>query len=233
MGVVRIGCGNLYVANQQPRYAIDVALSHKVDSWGWSEMGTNINNARLVGRRHQMHTLTAFGFGDRRDANDCVMHVSKDRALRHFSMTQVCDDANPTKLAHDRTFSMVAYELAGMDNVLAHIAIHPNWVKGFNNPNAQIVKEYVESVMGLEAMLRFAKAMGWHRVVTGDFNLPKRADKPFRTTYDVFRQQQLNTKTVNIDGMAWDKTLGLNVWKVIDKQRTGSDHPWIVAEFSY
>jgi hypothetical protein len=237
-GVLRLGAGNIYVANPKPAYAVDVALDWHPHSWGWAEMGTDARLARREGAQRDYHALTAFGFEDMRDANDCIMHVRKALNVRHFSMTQVCDDANPDKLAHDRTFSMLAYEapwlgkVGGDPAVACHIAIHPNWVTGFRNPDAPIVREYVDSMRALDAMLRFADAMGWLTTVTGDFNLPKRqGDRAYLTSYDVFEAYRMRVKMEHIDGIAYDRRLDLVDWAVVHKARTKSDHPWVLGDF--
>lgn len=234
MSVLRLGGGNIYVGNRKPREAIDYALSQRPHSWGWSEMGTDARNARDAGKEHGYRTLSAFGFEDMRDANDCIMHIRQGLNIRHFSMTQVCDDAQPEKLAHDRTFSMLAFEAPFLspDSVVCHIAIHPNWITGVESPTSPIARQYVRSVKGLDAMLDFAGDMGWIRAVTGDFNSRQGQSKRFPTVYDVLGDHRLQVKTEGIDAIAWDRALRLEDWKIVPKARTGSDHPWLLAEFS-
>jgi len=235
--VLRIGGGNVYINNPQPAKAAQVAARTRSHSWGWSEAGRLVDEVRDLAN---YRVLSAFGFADMSDANDCIMMVRKGLAVRHFSMTQVCDDSMPSKIAHDRTFSMIAYEapflgkVGRKDAVVCHIAIHPNWIAGYGADNEQpgVIREYIESMEGLANMLAFAKAMGWLIVVSGDFNLPPRkSDRSYTTTYDLFKQYRLKVKTDGIDGVAWDNRLDLVEWHTIGKRTTKSDHDvWTVAD---
>lgn len=231
VGLVRVGGGNIDTTNPNTEHAVQVAMDTQSDSWGWSEGNKTPHHLRKM---KDYRGLTAFGFEDMKDANDCTMMVHRERDVVHFSMTQVCEDAEPAKLAHDRTFSMIAYrvpEFGGKSNdkaVMCHVAMHANWVQGFDNPDRSIVQEYVESMHGLDAMLAFARVMGWFIVVTGDGNLSiKEGDtKTYFTMYDVFDKHRLKVWAEHIDVMAYDKRLELVNKEKIGQQRTHSDHKW-------
>jgi hypothetical protein len=173
-----------------------------------------------------------FGFKDMRDATDCPMMLRKGLQLRHFQMTQVCDDSNPTKVAHDRVFSVLAYKWNGI--TVAHIQIHPNAVNPYDSPTMGVVKEFVKSMIRLNHMMEFCEAMGWVLVVTGDFNLAPRRDKDYLTMYDLFTAHNMKWKVSGVDGIAWnDKKLRLVKYYPIKARPYGSDHPyWTVADFA-
>lgn len=232
--VLRIGGGNVYVGNKTPEKAVRAAQRLRTHSWGWSE-GKNLPKHLRAVKNYD--PLISFGSADPADANDCVMQVRKTLDVEHFSMTKVCDDVPDSKVGHRRTFSMIAYAapFLGEDVTVCHIAIHPNWIVGIDGTASKVVQEYIESLVGLRAMLAFAKAMGWHIVVTGDFNTRrpgKNNRKSFETVYDVFADFNLAVKVQGIDGIAYDRRLALVNFEVIDPRRYGSDHPvWTVADF--
>lgn len=227
-GILRIGAGNVYVGNKDKARAVAVAAGTRSHSWGWAE-GAGL--ARLTRRRTGYKTLSAggFNFEDPRDADDCIMMVRKGLTVRHFSMTQVCDDAEQRKVAHDRTFSMLAYEWGGLH--VCHIAIHPNWIVGFDRKGPGVVREYIKSMRALDGMLTMARSLRWAPVVTGDYNTRKNDRKDYLDVFDVLEKHKLRVRMEGIDGVAWDRRLDLKGWKVIPKRQTGSDHPWIVADF--
>lgn len=229
--ILRIGGGNVYVGNRDRDRAVNTALSTFPHSWGWSE-GAHLPST-LRGRDHY-DALIAVGAEDGYDANDCVMQVRKTLDVVHFSMTRACEDVPGSKVGHQRQFSMIAYEapMLGVGIRVCHIAIHPNWVAGFDSTGSAVVREYLNSMQVLRAMLAFAEAMGWVIVVTGDFNSHKGDDKSFETVYDVFKDARLRVKTDGLDGVAWDRRLVREEWHLIPKSATGSDHDnWVVADF--
>jgi hypothetical protein len=228
--VLRIGSGNVYIANQTPRAAVRLAMGAKAHSWGWSEAG---NIVGLLSARKGYDALSYMGTSNPRDSNDCAMVVRKGLEVEHFSMTRVCSDVPGTKIGQPRVFSMLAYRAPALGGaVVCHVAIHPNWVVGLTSPSNPVVREYVESMLALRRMLSFARAMGWVIVVTGDFNTRRRAKKNYLTVYDIFKEFDLVARVANIDGAAWDKRLRLTSWKVIPTtQIPGGDHPWVVADF--
>lgn len=231
-GVLRIGGGNAYVANKTPEKAVNAAAATRAHSWGWSE-GKNLPHLLRELKGH--NALIANGMPDRADSNDCVMHFRKSLAVVHTSMTKACDDVPGSKVGHRRTFSMLAYEapMLGKGAVVCHVAIHPNWVVGFDGAGAEVVQEYLRSLDVLATMLAFAKGMGWHIVVTGDFNTRRGQKKPYRTVYDVFKDAGLAVKTEGIDGVAYDRRLRLVGWEAPNPQRWGSDHDhWTIADFA-
>jgi hypothetical protein len=230
MAVLRIGAGNVYVANKTKGRAVAKAVSLKCHSWGWSE-GTNLGP--LIRRRKDYHALwPMYGFKDMRDATDCPMMLRRGLPLRHFSMTQVSDDSNPTKIAHDRVFSVLAYKWNGL--TIAHIQIHPNAVNPYNDASSGVVKEFVKSMIRLDRIMNLCHAMGWVMVVTGDFNLSPRKPKPYLTMYDLFKKRGMLWRVNGVDGIAWDnKKLRLVKYYPIKAKPYGSDHTyWTVADFA-
>ncbi len=238
-GILRVGAGNKYVANKTPAKAVAVAASQLAHSWGSNE-ATNVVDDWRKRTGYQTYAAPA-GFVDMRDAHDCVTSLRKIRGVnvRHVSFTQVCDDAEPSKIAHDRVFSMLAYEapfLGKVNNrvaVVCHINIHPNAVNHNPPRSSGVTREYIRSMQALDQMLTFAKAMGWLIVVSGDFNLTptKAKDRAYLDSYDLFRKYRLTVKTQGLDGIAFDSRLSLVHWTVIPKgARTGADHPWVVAD---
>ena len=96
-GVLRIGAGNVYVANKTPARAVSIAASQRAHSWASNESTNVVDDWR---KRTGYSTYAApGGFRDMRDAHDCVTMKRKVRGthLRHVSFTQVCEDALPKK----------------------------------------------------------------------------------------------------------------------------------------
>ena len=240
-GVLRIGAGNVYVANKTPARAVSIAASQRAHSWASNESTNVVDDWRK--RTGYITYAAPAGFRDMRDAHDCVTMKRKVKGthLRHVSFTQVCEDALPKKIAHDRVFSMLAYEAPFLRKatdkavpVVCHINIHPNPVNHDPARTQGVTREFIESMVNLDKMIAFTKALGYIIVVSGDFNLSasRAKTRTYLTPYDVFKKHGLIVKMEGIDGVAYDRRLRLVDWDVIPKgARTGADHPWIVADF--
>lgn len=181
--------------------------------------------------------LGAVGFADDKDANDCRMMYRTSLDLEHFQMTKVSRDLGDSKVGHARTFSVLAYAAPFIKPgaVACHVAVHPNWVEGIDNPRSPVVAEFKKSMRALDAMLEFAKAMGWYRAVSGDFNSKADTAKPYDTVWTVLKRHRMAYETDHhgLDAVAWDRRLTLVDWTLIPKRRTGGDHPnWTVADLS-
>lgn len=233
-GVLRIGAANVYQGNPAMARALALARGANFHSWGWSEGDGLVRH--LPKRGHSRYVSLTANEGMRAprmlDVNDCFMQAARTLNIVHFSMTKACEEIPGNKIAHQRTFSMLAYKAdrvrKGM--VVCHIAIHPNWVVGLNK--GPVVDRYVDSLAVLGKMIQFAKTQGWAVVVSGDFNTLQNQKKPFRTCYDVFRYHKLKVRTVSIDGFAWDASkLSLTGWHTVPERVTKADHPWLIAEF--
>ena len=228
--VLRVGHGNFYFKNRRPAQAVQVMRSTHSHSFGGNEC---VNVVDRLSNLTGYHELKPFGFADQRDAKDCITVVRKSLAVKHFSMTQVCRDTDPRKLAKDRVFSMVTYQHPAVGPV-CHINIHPNPINFIRNDEAEpdIVDQFVRSMRNLDRMIKFSLMMGWHPVVTGDYNLDvvNAKQRSYLNMYDLFAKYDMSYRTKHIDGIAWCNHLKLKRLHVITGDRTGSDHPWLIAD---
>lgn len=139
-------------------------------------------------------------------------------------------------VAPDRYLTWVRFEFRGKKYVL--INMHPNAAVQnkktgrFLSKKIKRVREYIKSMKELEEEIKAQKADGFIPIVTGDLNFRniKAAALVHWSPTSVFNRNGMNFHAVGLDYVAWDsRRLSKKRIRVIPRSRTGSDHPWIVA----
>lgn len=140
-------------------------------------------------------------------------------------------------IAPDRYLTWVRYKHGGRNYCL--INLHPNAAVqnratgNVLNTSMARVKQYLKSMRALEREIKQQRADGYIVVVTGDLNFRVKTQdgKPWKWSPEaVFARTGLDYYAVGLDYIAWDKkNLRRKRVRTIPVSRTGSDHPWIVA----
>jgi hypothetical protein len=226
---------NVYAMNPQPMRAI-MLMTRGVgaDSCGLNE------GSRFVDRLatfKSYRTVVDKGARDQRRGAYDVPILTRRKLPSLGTMTlQVSEQVEPSKFAPDRwlTCSMFLHPAVGR---VAHVNIHPNALVVHNakpRPTSEpIVREYVESMESLAAVLSFLREEHFHRVVTGDVNYARNVEPASWAPQSVLRGASMRVRYAGPnDLLAHDRALKLHTFRRIAKQRTKSDHVGFAARLA-
>lgn len=159
---------------------------------------------------------------------DCPVLVRRRHPLVDEWTLKVARRSFPRKIAPDRwaNAQTYAHELGPVE----HSAMHPHAVVQGLHDSIPRVQEYARSMRRLEAHLERSLEAGKLPVVTGDLNHPD-VDGPSWVPRRTFARLGLKTWAVGIDWVAWHPALVIVDRKVISREQTRMDHPWLVTRF--
>lgn len=228
MSRLRIAHGNIYVGNDTPNRAIRSLTATGADSIGWNEAYKLIDRLDRV-RNYRMHV--GQGARDqRRGAYDTPILTRHNLASVLSLAVQASEQVRPTRIAPDRWITASVFEHAF--GVIGHVNMHPNAGVTEQPLTVPRVRQFDKSMGILDQLLDFLEPLTDGIVVSGDGNFPEGHKSGARSPYSVFKRHGMDWKAEHLDVMAWTKTtLTLDRWHVIPKTSTGSDHPFIVADF--
>lgn len=217
---------NVHSGNKTPRRALRLLTAPEPDTIG-------INEARrimdLLALRRRYRLIVGEGGRDPRGFHDTPILTRRSLVSLGSAAFQISEQVKPVRIAPDRwvTVSCFGHPVGPV----AHLNLHPNAAVQGRDEALPRVREYAESMASLDRLLTFLDAEGFLCVVTGDVNYrPEPGRKRWDSSpYEVFARHRLTHQNEGVDVVAWPRTLRLGRSVVLDKDRTGSDHPGLVV----
>lgn len=235
---LKIGTANMYVGNKQPYK--DAQLLNDLDLVGFQE--GHSGNAEAV-RASLRQTHFTF-WGKRKDAEktfamlDVPIAISRRLHLVKTWARLISHRAQKRNIGMPRAATAARVEKGGY--MVTFINTHTNaGVQGQNPDRTHLplkikrVAEYVAGMIVLEAMIRNAIRRGDLVVLVGDLNYRKYDAGIWKfSPRALFERTGLRYRQEGLDYIAYSRKFKLVEFKVIPTTRTGSDHPWLVAELT-
>lgn len=161
---------------------------------------------------------------------DAPVLVRRHHPLVASWSVKACGRSAPLKLAPPRWFNgqTFAHDLGAVETIAAH-------------PHAKIVglpgdldrvEKYAESMRVLEAHIEKSLNKGRLVVLGGDLNYPDRPGGPAWSPPRMLRRLGLKHWAVGIDWVAWSPELVPVRNRVIGREQTHQDHPWLWVSFT-
>lgn len=218
---------NVYVGNKTPRKAVRALVRTGADSIGINEGMRVLPFLRL---RPRYRVIVGEGGRSVRGFNDTPILTRKSLTSLGSGAFQVSEEVPASsRVAPDRWITVSCFRHR-VGNV-AHVNLHPNAAVQGRDDEVPRVREYAESMASLDRLLTFLSAEGFLPVVTGDVNYrPEPMGRRWEhSPYEVFAKHKLAHQNEGLDVVAWTRELRLARKVVLHRDRTGSDHPGIVA----
>lgn len=231
LGVLQASCHGPSMTHRTIRYALSKEFSACVVNFSEAYR----HEAFLYDRESWRVTLPIIREGDGpnvvRGKGDAPVLVRRHHHLIASWSMKACAGSVPVKLAPPRWFNGQTF-----DHPLGPVeamAAHPHAAIRGLPETLDRVEKYAESMRRLEE--RISHSLDRHRlpVVTGDLNYPDvgQAGPPWCPSR-MFARLGLKTWSVGVDWIAYHPRLVPLQRRVIGRDQTGQDHPWLHATFT-
>lgn len=224
----------LHAPNHAPSTSgatIRTALRTKAHSIGMTEA---YRVTRLLAAVEDYRLTVGRGGRDqRRGAKDVPILTARSLVSYGAGAVQISEAAKPARLAPDRWLTFSLFESPA--GPIAHLNLHPNAAIVGRDQAVPRVREYAESMLSLERYARLFRLEGFMPVVTGDLNYPQQLhdELPRYAPREVFQRLDLTVWAQGIDYIAHSPHLKRAGSGVLGSHETGSDHPWLLATFTF
>lgn len=217
--------GHLNVHNRAR--AVRYMLAQNCDSLGLNEANSLLG--MLSARRRYRVVVGSGGRDKRRGASEVPVLTRRELPSLGSIALQVSEQAAPERIAPDRWVTVSAF--AHNVGHVAHVNVHPNAVTDNLTESVPRVRETAELWASVDRLLTFLRAEGFLIVLSGDLNSRRSGETPdYEGAYDVIDRHKLNVITEGLDCIAHDRRLRRLRHEIVERRRTGSDHPGLVAE---
>lgn len=164
-----------------------------------------------------------------RGKGDVPVLVRRHHPLLSSWSRKACGRSVPIKLAPPRYFNgqTFAHDLGAVEVVAAH----PHAAVVGKPLTLDRVEKYAASMRVLEEHLEFSLSKGKLPVVCGDLQIGDRDGPPWYPMR-MFARLGFNTWNVGVDWVAWPPGLVPIRRRVIGREQTRQDHPWLHVTFT-
>lgn len=234
---MRIATLNFYAGNKQPVKDLEFIKSFNADVIGMQEAHNRIDLIVKSLKGYDAFYPDEANFFKDKEA-PVFLKKQGTEYLGDFSYV-IAEAALPDKIAPRRWLTGVRWKQDGKQNVLLNCHLHAvvqNRTTGKPlKRGIKRIQEYIKSIKEIEEEINAQLRDGYNVIVCGDLNYRKYNVPGFRywrySPQKMFARTGLKYHQHGLDYVAWSSGLKKVSIRMIPKERTGSDHPWTIANF--
>lgn len=236
--MVRVSTSNFYVGNPHPAADAKLLASFGCDVSGIQE--GHSGNAQAIKESLARTHITFWGKSKNEGKQFAYLDVPvvypKGLDVLRSWARQISKRAQKKNIGMPRAATAVRFKKNG--KTYTFINTHTNAGIRGKNPNRlhlpvkiKRVAEFVAGMIVLETMIRNAQRRGDYVILVGDLNyrVEKKGVWKF-SPQGLFQRTKLKFHSAGLDYIAYSRNLEISNINEIPASRTGSDHPWLVAD---